>query len=691
MSSFFTHEQLNALNQSIRSKKIRIEVLNYNFKIIDTIEGEALDGSIDINATSDYRRSCNLTMIVGSDYIGLVEKKYLIDVNSLIWLDKYIKIYVGIDDVYTGETVWYNCGIYIIDEPSYSYSATESMLKFSGLDLMFNFSDKRRGQLTDYKTKLIVYDEQTGLLINRLTTRECFMGVLSTYTNVAKYYLAPMTGDFEFIPENIVFESGITIYDMLSKLLSYLPGWEMFFDVDGVFIVQPIPDGITDAIYPLEEEYTSMEEVSVDFSNVKNLIVVRGRTHDCDYFVNADNGDVVNYNGQILEITMSSNVELSNNITLGFVCPDNEYNPLLNRLSLNGEDFYLYDFEKQNNGVLAETFQPGSIIVLRFVQKDNLDFQHNTENYWDFLSNDQANSFAVNDIIESPYYINAELKEENYYGGLTYCANHINYVITLNNERTLTELNDKVLITLMPNIYNKQNLTLTVKDNISGNSLVQNLPIVKDSLPNIVTLDEAQWTDDNTIYVLQYNKTNSCFVLKGRLQSFTYYLSGGEYENIYSNSLAKERAEYELYLHSNLNDQISINTVPNYCLDVNKRVSYQTFLNDEPEYYLTKTISLPLVATGATMNIGAMQIYPEKFYISTQTIGCILTIVDQNGNYYSNGDIVKQGSQITIYANAEEHYTDNFTITINGTVYNIGSVYKVVGNVNIVAEAQPEV
>jgi hypothetical protein len=61
-------------------------------------------------------------MVVGSDYTSLVEQKYLIDVGNLIWLDKYVKIYVGIDDIYTGDTVWYNCGIYIIDEPSYSYS-----------------------------------------------------------------------------------------------------------------------------------------------------------------------------------------------------------------------------------------------------------------------------------------------------------------------------------------------------------------------------------------------------------------------------------------------------------------------------------------------------------------------------------------------------------------------------------------
>ena len=185
----FTQEQLEALNQSIRGKRIKIEVLNYNFKIIDTIEGEATDGTIDMDATSDYRMSCNLTMVVDSHYTGIVETKYLVDKGNIIWLDKYIKIYVGIDDIYTGETVWYNRGIYIIDEPSYSYSITQSMLKISGMDLMFNLSDKRRGQLTDYETKIIVYDEQTGVLTGRVSMRETFINILNTYTNIVSFFV----------------------------------------------------------------------------------------------------------------------------------------------------------------------------------------------------------------------------------------------------------------------------------------------------------------------------------------------------------------------------------------------------------------------------------------------------------------------------------------------------------------------
>ena len=733
----FTQEQLEALNQSIRGKRIKIEILNYNFKIIDTIEGEATEGTIDMDATSDYRMSCSLTMVVDSLYTGILETKYLVDRGNIIWLDKYIKIYVGIDDIYTGETVWYNRGIYIIDQPSYSYSITQSTLKINGMDLMFNLSDKRRGQLTDYETKIIIYDEQSGMLINKVTMRETFINILTTYTNITKYYIAPLVGDLEYLPENLTFEAGITVYDMLSKLLNYLPNWEMFFDLDGVFTVQPIPNGVSDTIYPLDVNNTSVEEISVDFSNVKNLIVVRGRTHDCDYFVNTENGDTVYYSGRNLVVNISGEINLSNNITLGFVCPDNTYNPILDNLILNGNVFHLYDFEGTVHNIPANTFQPGSINVIRFVCKDNLPYI-DSQNYWDYLSNDQVNAFAVNDVLDSPFYINAELKGENYYGGLTYCANHINYQVTLNNESTLAQVNDGVQITLMPNIYNKIVSNLTIKDGITQNILLSQIDIVTKQYGYYRTLQEGQWDGDNTIYILRYNENSinyykqddtvnsstsgtyyvynsinntwdsktlpgeyeenkeyfalsnqSCFVLEGRLQTFTSYLSGGEYENIYSTSLAKQRAEYELYLHSNLNDQVSIDTIPNYCMDVNKKVIYKNFTSNDEEYYLTKTISLPLAATGATMNIASMKIYPQKYYITYITEGCDIYIVDQNGKEYVNGDIVSDGIYLKITATNWEYYKNEYDIRINGYSYEEGAWYKVTGNVDVVANAIP--
>lgn len=618
MSGILTQEQLDVLAQSIRRKNIKIEILNKQFKIIDTIEGEAIDGSIDLDANSDYRRSCNLTLVVSDLYSDIVKEKYVVGINSLVWLDKYVKIYVGIYDEQIQDNIWFNCGLYVIDTPSYSYSLIDNILKFNGMDLMYELSENRYGQLTDYGTKILATNND-----KRTTMREAFINILQTYTNITQYYIASLTGDLEYLPEDITFSAGETIYGMLSKLLNYLPGWEMFFDEDGVFTLQPIPQGQNDAIIPLDLNYTLLEEVSVDFNSVKNLVVIRGRTHDCDYFVEnteiniSQEGDdlflILNM-GNVIEYDIdTSSFLINNNATFGFVWYDNQYNPAnssatsqsFNKIRITDgthyQDFNLYDFEGETTYIPLGKFQPGSINVVRCVNINNT-------LYFDYLSNGQANAFAVDDNLLSPYYINAELKDENYYGGLTYCANHVNYNITLNNVNVLSEINDGVKITLMPNVYNNANPVLTIKDGVSGNILLNNIPIVYKNDTSIGLLDN-EWFGDNTIYLLIYNKTNNQFILQGRHQTYTYYLSGGEYENIYSNSLAQQRADYELYLHSNLNNNVVISTIPNYYMDVNKKISYKAYIDETTSYYLTKKISLPLKADGSAMSIEAIELY----------------------------------------------------------------------------------
>ena len=75
-------------------------------------------------------------------------------------------------------------------------------------------------------------------------------------------------------------------------------------------------------------------------------------------------------------------------------------------------------------------------------------------------------------------------------------------------------------------------------------------------------------------------------------------LSGGEYDNIYSNDLAMQRAKYELYLRSSLHDNIQITLVPLYWMDVNQIIEYQMPNEDELSYWLVKSVSTDFSAAG---------------------------------------------------------------------------------------------
>ena len=86
--------------------------------------------------------------------------------------------------------------------------------------------------------------------------------------------------------------------------------------------------------------------------------------------------------------------------------------------------------------------------------------------------------------------------------------------------------------------------------------------------------------------------------------------AGDEYDNIYSNQLAIDRAYYELYQQCRLHDQINMTCVPIYDLDVNKVISITLPNEDTPSYWIIKTIDTEFDVSG-TQTISAMKYYAE--------------------------------------------------------------------------------
>ena len=92
----------------------------------------------------------------------------------------------------------------------------------------------------------------------------------------------------------------------------------------------------------------------------------------------------------------------------------------------------------------------------------------------------------------------------------------------------------------------------------------------------------------------------------GRIRIVLY---GGEYDNIYSDDLAQQRADFEIYQRSRLNDSISMETIPIPWMDANIVVSHRFGQKQEPSKYIVKSFSVDY-ATGGTMTINAITWYP---------------------------------------------------------------------------------
>ena len=163
-------------------------------------------------------------------------------------------------------------------------------------------------------------------------------------------------------------------------------------------------------------------------------------------------------------------------------------------------------------------------------------------------------------------------------------------------------------------------------------TIVENPMLKINSLPAYPLVNEdgsnAIIPQENTFYVVQY-KGQDNFLFLGYQQPYAiskdenpespFYIGsigeirqvfyGDEYENIWSNDLAQQRADYELWLHTRLNDNITLSVVPLYWLDVNILVDYTKINTDTTNQYIIKSIDTNLAPDG-TQTINMIRYYP---------------------------------------------------------------------------------
>ena len=55
-----TNEDYQLIQLRTRNNRIKIELLNFNYQTIDSLEGNAIEGSISVDANSDIRRNLKI-------------------------------------------------------------------------------------------------------------------------------------------------------------------------------------------------------------------------------------------------------------------------------------------------------------------------------------------------------------------------------------------------------------------------------------------------------------------------------------------------------------------------------------------------------------------------------------------------------------------------------------------------------
>ena len=431
--------------------------------------------SVNIDSESDLRRSCNLTFVV-------TDASFDVKAGNKIWLDKLCRPWVGYENIYTGKIQWYNQGIYLINAPSWRYNATTHELSLAGLDLASKLTGLRNGELEGIPTKIPAGSSVREAMIAAIE--------LAGFTKYTISECKDVDGNIIAVPNDIEIAQGGTVWNIVTQLRDILPRYETFFDVDGVFIYQPIPTGSGDPVIIDDTIWPNLlidESINNDFESVKNYIEVYGRTLDPSYF-----STNTTYSGSTLSLTVADYpTTLTDNTIVGFTTPSTGDISATSAISL-----------KMNSLASSLLHEYGTNNLVTHLDNETYYVAYYNQG-WYLMGHQQPVGIAYDDNPDSPFYINGSI---------------------------------------------------------------------------------------------------------GRIRHVLY---GGEYENITSDKLALERAKYELWKSTRLQDSITLTSIPNPWLDVNVLISHaiRGKSQENAAQYIIKSISTDYGIEG-TQSINAITYYP---------------------------------------------------------------------------------
>ena len=673
-------EDYNVLKQQYIKKYIRLELLDFQYNIVDELSGNMTKCSINVDSNSDLRRSCDLGFVVTTSTFD-------IKAGSKLWLDKFVRPYVGYENMRTGEIQWYNQGIYIVNNPQWSYNASTNEISMQALDLMSKLTGLRNGNLEGIPTKIAKDENVREAIIKTIE--------LGGFTKYICEECKTKDGTIVPVPYDIEIDVGGTIYDILTGLRDIMPNYQIYFDINGVFHYEPIPLAYDDPVLIDDDLFRNVlisENINTDFESVKNYVEVLGHTWDVDYYSPSDKTTV---SGGTITPTFADLTSLEDGTAVGITLPSDATSvqilpdgyTQLEYIQSNGGAHYIDTGFKpnQNTGIIAK-FQLLS----------------STGNQTPILSRTSRNVASFGVFIDSNSRWTAD------YGTLRYTNSSIGAqtLINLNFDKNVVKFNNDSYTFDTQTFQGSSNLTIfgmntggTVANNARMNfyscEIYDNGTLIRSFIPcknpsgtiglydivnskfytnvgsggtftagpevekstgitinylgnnKVVDIDNEQIQEltKDTEWIFQYviqtegegesATTTTFWRFMGHQQaqatsyddnpSSPFYvgdpigsssvgririvLYGGEYDNIYSDDLAQQRADFEIYQRSRLNDSISMETIPIPWMDANIVISHRFGQKQEPSKYIVKSFSVDY-ATGGTMTINAITWYP---------------------------------------------------------------------------------
>jgi hypothetical protein len=251
----FTNEQYQLMLQKSKELKVKIEVLNSSDIVVDYLEGIILDGSIDIKNDGLIRRNLTATFIANS--------RTEITPNSRLWINKRLRIYIGLIN-YFDKTIYFNYGVFIIDNPEKSISQNGNTINIKGYDKMHLYSNP-------FENKT-VYSEGTPIA-------EVVKG-LGQLVGETKFLIE----DYIYtLPHELQYNAGSKMETGIQDLINMYMDYQIYYNVNGYLVYETIKNRLND---PIVWEFNGITDFHIDktiqykYDNVKNYIKVLGQLNE---------------------------------------------------------------------------------------------------------------------------------------------------------------------------------------------------------------------------------------------------------------------------------------------------------------------------------------------------------------------------------------------------------------------------
>lgn len=310
-----TQNDINTLTQHTKDLYIKAEVLTEDFEIVNSIEGSIISGDYSVDADSDLRRTCNISVQLDKCNMNFTEE---------IFFRYYLRVYVGYYSYFAKEKLYYCIGIYCFDNYSTQYDETNHVLSLSMVDMMGMLDSERRGTVYGALTPVIyACDPLTGQRKEHreLALKNIVTGLIKDF-GIADYIVEDIgnyshadsdVAKWDELPYDLEFSTGCGLLEILTTIRDLYPYYEMFFDVDGVFHFQRTPV-CEDDICVLDETVFNplviSEDTTANVYDVKNIIDLWGKDLEADRFVENDGlSDYISYSDNTYQVLLNSFVE----------------------------------------------------------------------------------------------------------------------------------------------------------------------------------------------------------------------------------------------------------------------------------------------------------------------------------------------------------------------------------------------